>query len=262
MTQQLIKTKPEEKKQSVLATMAARIEIEPSVLLKMLKDTAFKGATDSEFVALCVVANELKLNPLTKQLYAFPKKGGGIEAMVPIDGWLAMINRHDQFDGMTTSDIDDDKGQLVACECTIHRKDRKHPTVIREYLTECRRKTEPWEQMPRRMLRNKAIIQAGRIAFALSGVVDEDDAAIIGERQAKGREVEADPMTAGIKKEAVLTLDNSPESPMERLGRMALERKVGVDVLFVEAAEAGIVKEQHLDAYTDEEIEKVIASLA
>ena len=271
---QLAKTKHEEKKQSVLATMASRIEIDPIVLHKTLKETVFKGANDSEFVALCVVANELGLNPLMKQLYAFPKKGGGIEAMVPIDGWLHMINRHPQYDGLSTTDIDDAKGNIIATECTIHRKDRKHPTVVREYLTECRRKTEPWEQMPRRMLRNKAIIQAGRIAFALSGVVDEDDAHVLGERQVTAREVAFDPMVAGVEESKpeptpepapepeVLTLDNTPETPMERLRRIALDRKLEVEILFIEAGEAGIVKEKHLDLYTDAEIEKVIESLS
>ena len=47
---------------------------------------------------------------------------------------------------------------------------------VTEYFDECKRNTDPWNQMPRRMIRNKAIIQAIRLAFGVSGIHDEDEA--------------------------------------------------------------------------------------
>lgn len=56
----------------------------------------------------------------------------------------------------------------LGCTCTIHRKDRKHPVIVTEWLIECQRDTEPWKQHPRRMIRHKAIAQCARIAFGFA----------------------------------------------------------------------------------------------
>jgi phage recombination protein Bet len=250
-----------------LAIMAERVNIDPKKLHETLKNTVFKGANDHELVALVLVANEYKLNPLVKQIYAFPAKGGGVVPVVGIDGWLKIINDHPQYDGMETLDIIDD-GKIVAVECKIHRKDRSHPTVIREYLSECRRKTEPWETMPQRMLRHKAIMQCARVAFGIGGITDEDEAK---ERTAYGTVVESTgtgELTSGLTKPneepkrepETLTLDATPETPMEHLGRIANDKDVPIATLFVEAGMAGIVKEKQLDDYSEKEIYAVIES--
>jgi phage recombination protein Bet len=160
---------------SALGTMASRFHVDPAKLHNTLKNTVFKGASDDEMLALVVVANEYGLNPLTKEIYAFPAKGGGIVPVVSIDGWLNIINNHPQMDGFSHSYEHGEKGVLVSCTVTIHRKDRSHPIQVTEYLSECKRNTDPWK-MEHRMLRHKAIIQAARIAFGFSGIVDEDDA--------------------------------------------------------------------------------------
>jgi hypothetical protein len=57
----------------------------------------------------------------------------------------------------------------------MYRKDRTHPTVITEYMAECRRPTDPWNSHPKRMLRHKAMIQCARLAFAFAGIYDPDE---------------------------------------------------------------------------------------
>lgn len=163
-------------KASALAVMAGKYNVEPGKLLDTLKNTVFKNATNDELLALVVVSNEYGLNPLTKEIYAFPAKGGGIVPVVSIDGWIRMMNDHPQFDGIDYQFEHDAKGGLVACTAIIYRKDRSHPTRVTEYLAECRRNTEPWK-MERRMLRHKATIQGARVAFGFSGITDEDEAA-------------------------------------------------------------------------------------
>lgn len=162
-------------KPSALATMAGRFNVDPAKLHSTLKNTVFKGATDDELLALVVVANEYGLNPLTKEIYAFPAKGGGIVPVVSVDGWNNLANSHPQMDGIEFDDRHDEAGKLVAITCIIHRKDRSKPIKVTEYLSECRRNTEPWK-MEHRMLRHKALIQCVRVAFGFSGVYDEDDA--------------------------------------------------------------------------------------
>ncbi len=170
-------TAPVQNKVSALGLMAARLNVEPGKLLDTLKETVFRGASNNELLALVVVANEFGLNPLLRQLYAFPGKNGGIVPMVPIDGWCAIVNRQHNFDGCEFSYVEDEQsGKPHSCTCTMHLKDRSRPVIVTEYYNECYRKTEPWTTMPRRMLRHKAYIQAGRLAFGFTGVFDEDEA--------------------------------------------------------------------------------------
>lgn len=168
-----------EPRKSVIATLADSYGMEAQAFEATLRGTVFPASgTREEFAAFVLVAKEYRLNPLLREIYAFPKKGGGIVPIVGIDGWLNLINGHQQFDGMEFDQHDDEKGALVAVTCRIYRKDRSHPTVVTEYLEECIRGTEPWK-MKRRMLRHKAAMQCARYAFGFSGIYDEDEAADI-----------------------------------------------------------------------------------
>lgn len=156
---------------SVLARLAGRFGIDQGKMLECLKATAFKGpASNEQIMALCVVADQYKLNPWTKEIYAFPDKQNGIVPVVGVDGWARIINEHPQFDGM---DFEQD---TESCTCTIHRKDRAHPVQVTEYAAECQRNTGPWGSHPRRMLRHKAMIQCARLAFGYAGIYDTDEA--------------------------------------------------------------------------------------
>lgn len=160
---------------SMTTTLAAKLaqrfglEANPEVL-DILKATAFKGqVTDAQMSALLVVATQYGLNPFTKEIYAFPDKGG-IVPVVGVDGWARIINEHAQFDGMDFTQDDEQ------CTCKIHRKDRSHPISVTEYLAECKRGTAPWQSHPKRMLRHKAMIQCARMAFGYTGIYDQDEA--------------------------------------------------------------------------------------
>lgn len=162
-------------KVSALAVMASKVNADPAKLHQTLKATVFKGATDEELLALVVVANTYGLNPLLKELYAFPAKGGGIVPVVSIDGWVSMVNNHPQMDGMEFEEHTSDDGKLEAITCRIWRKDRNRPISVTEHLSECKRSTDPW-RMEHRMLRHKALMQCARYAFGFSGITDEDEA--------------------------------------------------------------------------------------
>lgn len=161
---------------SALSAMAKRINVEPDKLMAALQETCFKGANNEQMLALVVVSNEYGLNPFLKEIYAFPGKGGGIVPVISVDGWIKMVNRAETFDGLEFEWEWAEDGAPVSCTCTIFLKGRTRPVKVTEYFSECFRKTEPWQTMPRRMLRHKAMIQAARIAFGFSGVQDEDEA--------------------------------------------------------------------------------------
>lgn len=163
---------------SQVSKMAATLNMEGEgqQLLEVLKSTAFKGnVNDAQMSALLFVAANYGLNPFTKEIYAFPDKGG-IVPVVGVDGWARIINSNPQFDGM---DFEQD---AESCTCIIHRKDRGHPTKVTEWMSECKRETQPWKSHPKRMLRHKAMIQCARLAFGFAGIFDEDEAQRIVER--------------------------------------------------------------------------------
>ena len=133
------------------------------------------NARPAEIITFLAIAKQYRLNPITKEIYAFANRGG-VQPIVSIDGWLKIINSHPQFNGMEFSDHLAADGSLQSVTCRIFRKDRDHPVEVTEYMNECRRSTEPWKQWPSRMLRHKATIQAARYAFGCSGIVDQDEA--------------------------------------------------------------------------------------
>jgi hypothetical protein len=156
--------------------LAARFNADPIKLLDTLKATVFAAARNNEELqALVIVANQYNLNPLTKEIYAFPAKGGGIVPVVSVDGWINLANSHPQMDGVDFEWDHDEQGKLISCTCVVYRKDRSRPTRVTEYLIECKRQTEPWK-MEHRMLRHKAFCQGVRVAFGFSGIIDDDEA--------------------------------------------------------------------------------------
>jgi hypothetical protein len=170
---------------SLISKMAAKMQMEPERFLDTLKQTAFRqrgknGApavpvTNEQMAMLLHIADKYGLDPFVKQLYAFASDGG-ISPIVPVDGWIEMINRHPMFESMEIETPEpktpkDDYWVAV----TITRKDRAKPIRIEEFMIECWRDTDSWNSHPRRMLRHKGIIQCGRVAFGYSGIFDPDE---------------------------------------------------------------------------------------
>ena len=202
---------------SALSIMGGRLNVDPNKLMETLKATVFKGASDNELLALVVVANEFNLNPLTKQIYAFPAKGGGIVPVVSIDGWVSMVNDHPAMDGMEFEEHCGEGGKLEAITCKLWRKDRSRPISVTEHLSECKRNTDPWK-MEHRMLRHKALMQCARYAFGFSGIQDEDEATITAMRDVTPiSKVMAAPRIANpyAEPEPEPTTEAPPESPVE-----------------------------------------------
>ena len=178
MTTQIQTTgkKTTESKPSALALMASRLNVDQEKMLATLKGTVFQKATNEEMLALVVVANTYDLNPFLKELYAFPAKGGGIVPIVSVDGWNKMLIRQPDFDGIEFEFVDKEDGSPHSCTATVHVKNRSHAVKVTEYFDECKRNTDPWNNMPRRMLRNRTLCQASRMAFGISGVYNDDEA--------------------------------------------------------------------------------------
>ena len=172
----IVAAEKRDRKAGALEILASRYDLTAAEMKSTLVRTVFAECkTDSQFMALVVVANAYKLNPLTKEIYAFPVKGGGIVPMVSVDGWIRIMNENPNFDGIEFIYHPDDKGGIEAIESVIYHKGRNHPIKVIEFLDECKRNTEPWNKSPRRMLRHRALIQGARVAFGFSGIYAEGD---------------------------------------------------------------------------------------
>ena len=184
------------KRVSLVEKIASRYSIDSSKLLDTLKATAFRQSdgsvpTNEQLAALLVVADQYGLNPFTREVYAFSDKRAGIVPVVGVDGWSRIINEHPESDGFDFRESETvvvpEHGKKCPewMEVIIHRKDRAHPIVVREYIDEVYRPpfvkdtrviSGPWQTHTKRMFRHKVLIQGARIAYGFAGIYDEDEA--------------------------------------------------------------------------------------
>jgi phage recombination protein Bet len=161
---------------SLVVDMARQYGIEPRAFTNTLRATVVpKETSNEELAAFLMIASKYSLNPFLREIFAFPKKGGGIQTIVSIDGWSNLINSHPQFNGAEFAEHTDKSGKVIGITCKIWRKDRERPIAITEYLAECKRNTDVWNQWPMRMLRHRSFIQCGRYAFGFAGLLEPDE---------------------------------------------------------------------------------------
>lgn len=166
-------------RKSITMAMADRYGMMPDAFEATVRATCFPAnppATKEEFAAGMLIAHKLDLNPVTKEIHFARPKGGGVQALIGVDGWYVMANKHPAYDGCEFVDHKDAKGEkVIAITCRIYRKDRTRTTEVTEYMDECKRGSEAWKLTPTRMLRHRAFGQCARLAFSFAGVMDHDE---------------------------------------------------------------------------------------
>lgn len=197
----------------VIADMAARFGMDKDAFERTLRATVVPENTSKEqFAAFLLVAKEYNLNPVIKQIYAFPCKSGGIQPIVSIDGWIHMATNHPEFDGMEFDDRMED-GKLTAITCRMYRKDRSRPVEVTEYMSECKRETDTWKRWPARMLRHRATIQCARYAFGFSGIVDPEEFDRM--KDVTPQVVDRQPLTAQVRRASQVEEAEIVDPPVE-----------------------------------------------
>jgi len=226
----------------LVASFANHYKIDRHSLYETMVNTVFPRkdgkiiATPEMFVMCISVAEQYKLNPFTRQIYFMASKGGGVVPIVPIDGWVELVNRVGDLDGLRWVPVfeigKDAKGReikyITEMTCKMKRRGMAEWIEVTEYFVECDRQTDQWTNMPVRMLRHKAYIQCARVAYGLSGIYDPDEAADI----VKG---ETDQSEGESASEAILMPRREVKSgvseakPVERETIHVLPSKVGAD---------------------------------
>lgn len=161
--------------------LAEKYKTDKNRFFDIVKATCkMEKATAEQFEAFLLIAEKYDLNPIMKQMWAYPDRNGGITHMVSIDGWIKIVNSNPQFDGYETSLNLDEKGYPISATCTMYRKDRSRPYVKTIYTNEWKVDTSPvWKKMPCHFAEMRAFIQCARICFNIDGINDSEVPAII-----------------------------------------------------------------------------------
>ena len=112
---------------------------------------------------------EYRLNPRADELDLVQFEEGHWQVFITVNGWAKLINAHPAFCGIEFSEASElEEGVPLWMGCAIYRTDRIKPIEVKEYFTEMKTEHIAWQQMPRRMLRHRAMQQCARLAFGIT----------------------------------------------------------------------------------------------
>jgi phage recombination protein Bet len=160
-----------DRRENMSTELAAMDNLYARETIETIKQTVCKGATDAQLKIFLEVCRATTLNPFLREVWFVPSVG----IMAGRDGYLAIANRHPQFDGMETRVTRDEKNVPIKAVCTVWRKDRSHPIICEAYYSEYRKSSGVWSQYPSAMISKVAEVLALKRSFAINGVVTEEE---------------------------------------------------------------------------------------
>ena len=117
-------------------------------------------------LVLLRIAKENRLDPLKEEVSLALHDDCHWQAYITVEGYSKILNSHPAFDGIAFNQSEETiNGIPLWMECTIYRKDRSQPIVVREYFEEVKGEQPIWQKMPRRMLRHRVMQQCARLAI-------------------------------------------------------------------------------------------------
>ena len=122
-------------------------------------------APKQTLLAFLRLARAHNLDPLKEEVALALYEDCHWQAYISVEGYSKILNSHPAFDGITFSQSEEStNGIPIWMECTIFRKDRIQPIIVREYFEEVKGEQPIWQKMPRRMLRHRVMQQCARLA--------------------------------------------------------------------------------------------------
>ena len=151
-----------------------------SVYLEDLKAVYLKGFSEIQVRKVVGDIASLDLCPFEGQVLIL-QRAGKVETGVTLKGWMNLAQRR----GISSVDTEYAECADGDISCTGFVTVDGGTFKRTEFLSECRRPTPIWKQMPKRMLGHRAVIQALRMACGGAAPVAEE-LADDGFRQAGG----------------------------------------------------------------------------
>ncbi len=91
------------------------------------------------------------------------------QPLITVNGWAKLINAQPTFCGIEFIESPEREEDIPRwMTCIIYRTDRIKPISVKEYLVELKTDHACWQEMPRRMLRYRAMQQCARLAFGIA----------------------------------------------------------------------------------------------
>ena len=150
-----------------LKCAAQAVGITPACLTTWFSQYPQLGEATQE-TCLRLIA-EYRLNPRADELDLIQFEEGRWQVFITVNGWAKLINAHPAFCGIEFSEASElDQGVPIWMGCAIYRTDRVKPIEVKEYFSEMKTEHAAWQQMPRRMLRHRAMQQCARLAFGIT----------------------------------------------------------------------------------------------
>lgn len=123
-------------------------------------------APKQTLLTLLRLARAHNLDPLKEEVALALYEDFHWQAYITVEGYCKILNSHRAFDGISfTESLEKSSDIPIWMECTIYRKDRSLPIVVREYFEEVKGEQAIWQKMPRRMLRHRVMQQCARLAM-------------------------------------------------------------------------------------------------
>ena len=117
-------------------------------------------------LVLLRIAREHNLDPLKDEVALALYDDSCWQAYITVEGYCKILNSHPAFNGIAfIQSAEESNGVPIWMECSIYRKDRIMPIVVREYFEEVKREQAIWQKMPRRMLRNRVMQQCAKLSL-------------------------------------------------------------------------------------------------
>jgi hypothetical protein len=174
--------RPENKKGNSQENLALAIDLINSLIKKEISKTAKTldleeaelqawidlqvRAPKQTLLALLRITRENNLDPLKEEVALALYDDNRWQAYITVEGYSKILNRHPAFDGIAfIQSPESTNGVPIWMECSIFRKDRIMPIVVREYFEEVKGEKAIWQKMPRRMLRHRVMQQCTRLAI-------------------------------------------------------------------------------------------------
>src|ERR1700689_4280790 len=155
------------------------------------------GTTDSELKIFYLNCKSSGLNPFMKEILLI-KSNSGSTTVTTRDGYLKIANSNPHFDGLEGDCIYEgdilarrsdgsihitygenhfkfDRNKLIGAFANVYRKDRSKASSVFVNMKDYNKSTKVWEQYPNSMILKVAEAMALKRAFAISGLVTQEE---------------------------------------------------------------------------------------
>jgi len=156
-------------KESPLAGLAAKRRMDLDVYVSDLATVYMRGFSEIQVRKVTGDIASLDLCPFEGQVLIL-QRAGKVETGVTLKGWMALAQRR----GISSVDTEYAQSEDGDTCCTGIVTVDGGTFKRTEFLSECKRPTPIWKQMPKRMLGHRAVIQALRMACGGAAPVAEE----------------------------------------------------------------------------------------